>query len=390
MKKVLRIGLVMQGGFNWMGGTEYIKNIVLALASLPPEVKSNFEVCLICSKSFDKSLYESIQAHLNKIYYKEEGLKPFNLNNFVNWHLLKSIFYQQNKLDFIYPDINYLPIKSIYSSACWIPDFQYKYLPQLFTEKASKKIEKAFSRAAKYSSSVVLSSKTAEADFHKFFPDYAYKSQVLSFRTFPISTWYDEDPEKIQKEYNLSERFFLVCNQFWQHKNHLVLFKALKLLQEKSIYPVIVCTGSINDPLEPNYSNIILQTINKLNLAKQVYLLGLIPRSKQIQLLRRSLAVIQPSLFEGWSTVVEDGRCLGKPMIISDIPVHQEQNPPNSIFFEPNSPENLAVILEKLWENLAVGPDLNQEAIARTNNLTDIQTFGYRFLEIVKNSLSTK
>ncbi len=53
MTKPLRIGLIMQGGRGWIGGTEYIKNIVSALASLPTEVRSTFELCLICSKSLD-------------------------------------------------------------------------------------------------------------------------------------------------------------------------------------------------------------------------------------------------------------------------------------------------------------------------------------------------
>ncbi len=390
MKKKIRIGLVMQGGLAWMGGTEYIKNIVFALASLAPEVKSTFEICLICNKSLDKNLYESIQPHLENIYYKEEALKPLNVNQTINWHIFKSIFYLKNKIDFVYPDMNYLPLKKLYSSASWIPDFQYKHLPQLFTKQTINNFEKAYRRAAKYSSTVILSSKTAESDFHKYFPEYAYKSRVLSFRTFPMSTWYGAEPEKTQAEYFLPKKFFLISNQFWQHKNHLIIFKALKLLQEKSVYPVIVCTGSINDPLEPNYSNIVLQTINQLNLTKQVYLLGLIPRLKQIQLMRCSLGVIQPSLFEGWSTVVEDARCLGKPIIISDISVHREQNPPDSIFFKPNSPENLAAILEQWWVNLTPGPDVNQEAIARKNNLADTQIYGYSFLDIVKNCLSEK
>ncbi len=388
MKKTIKIGLIMQGGLTWMGGTEYIKNIALALASLPSEVKSNLEICLICNKSLDASLYDSIQPYLQEIYYKEEELKLLNLDKAASWHIFKSALYLKKKIDFVYPDINYLPIKNLYSSASWIPDFQYKYLPQLFSQQAIKKMEKSFARAAKYSSKVILSSKTAESDFHKYFPEYANKSDVLTFRTFPISLWYDGEPQIIQKEYNLPEKFFIVSNQFWQHKNHLILFKALKLLQKKYIYPVIICTGSINDPLQPNYSNIILTSINELNLKEQIYLLGLIPRQKQIQLMRRSIAVIQPSLFEGWSTVVEDARCLGKPMIISDIPVHKEQNPPKSIFFKPNSPENLATALEEYWENLTIGPDLNQEAIAKNNNLADIQKFGYRFLEIIQNTMS--
>ncbi|MFM8004242.1 MAG: glycosyltransferase, partial [Dolichospermum sp.] len=119
-----------------------------------------------------------------------------------------------------------------------------------------------------------------------------------------------------------------------------------------SIYPVIVCTGHIYDHRKPDYIDIILQAIHTYGLANQVYLLGLIPRIDQIQLMRHSLAVIQPSLFEGWSTVVEDARCLGKKMILSDFPVHLEQDPPGSVFFERNSPQELANLIGEWWEKL--------------------------------------
>jgi hypothetical protein len=73
-------------------------------------------------------------------------------------------------------------------------------------------------------------------------------------------------------------------------------------------------------------------------------------------------------------------------MILSDFPVHLEQNPPQSIFFDGNSPESLAPLLAEWWEQLSPGPNLEQEALARTNNIEQVQAFGYRFLEIAKTS----
>jgi glycosyltransferase involved in cell wall biosynthesis len=104
----------------------------------------------------------------------------------------------------------------------------------------------------------------------------------------------------------------------------------------------------------------------------------------QIQLMRRSLGVIQPSLFEGWNTVVEEARCLAKPIILSDIAVHREQNPPQSIFFPPNSPETLEGILDEWWNRFAPGPNLEQESVAQAKALEEVSVFGYRFLEIAR------
>jgi hypothetical protein len=86
--------------------------------------------------------------------------------------------------------------------------------------------------------------------------------------------------------------------------------------------------------------------------------------------------------------VVEDARALGKSMLLSNFSVHLEQNPPNSLFFNRESPESLASLLADWWEHLSPGPDLEQEAIARTNNLLEIQEFGERFLEMAKGDPS--
>lgn len=70
--------------------------------------------------------------------------------------------------------------------------------------------------------------------------------------------------------------------------------------------------------------------------------LGLIPYQDVAALMQGAVAMINPSLFEGWSTTVEEAKSLGKRIILSNIPVHMEQNPERGLFFEPHNPEALA------------------------------------------------
>jgi hypothetical protein len=115
-----------------------------------------------------------------------------------------------------------------------------------------------------------------------------------------------------------------------------------------------------------------------------VIILGLVPRRAQIEMMRRSLAVVQPSLFEGWSTVVEDARVLGKPLLLSDIPVHREQNPPQAQFFPPDSVEKLADLLAGAWESYAPGPNHDLEAAAHQAAQARIVEVGRRFLQLAR------
>ena len=80
-------------------------------------------------------------------------------------------------------------------------------------------------------------------------------------------------------------------------------------------------------------------------------MLGLVPRSDVIALMRYSRALINPSFFEGWSTTVEEAKSTGKRIILSDIDVHKEQNPPDGVFFNPKDPKDLAEKMWSLWTN---------------------------------------
>ena len=393
MKKTIQISLVMGGGRDWMGGVEYIKNIIYALATLPPEVRSTFEVSLICSIQLD-DVQSEVSKYVGKTYYIETALEPLTLLNLVRWIIARILFDQYNprydnffskaETAFAYPYFARRERAKSFRSAAWIPDFQHRYLTQFFSKREVRSRDRYFADIANHASIVVLSSKTAVADFNKFFSKATCKVEVLSPRVYPVPAWYAVDPLRTQRTYRLPDRFFLISNQFWQHKNHLLVFKALRILQDQGIYPTVVCTGHLIDYRNLSFLDVVLHTIDQSGIGSQIYLLGRIPRIDVISLMRRSLAVIHPSLFEGWSMVVEETRCLGKPIILSDIPVHCEQNPPHGILFKNNSVEDLAMVLADSWRSLTPGPNREHEDIARDSNLKEVQAFGYRFLEIAK------
>jgi glycosyltransferase involved in cell wall biosynthesis len=61
-------------------------------------------------------------------------------------------------------------------------------------------------------------------------------------------------------------------------------------------------------------------------------------------------AIIQPSLFEGWSTVIEDAKSLQVPVIASNLDVNIEQLEEKGTYFEPHDERALATILEEYPE----------------------------------------
>ena len=388
----------MQGNSNWMGGIIYIQNLVKALNSLPLEKKANIKVYLFLSPNVEGRFYENLSNLVEEIDLNN-CLKASFINRLL-WKIGRTIpqfkdkrlakLIKAKEIDFLYPVSNNLGISWDFPCnwSSWIPDFQHQYLPNFFSSKEIKSRERVFKYIADYAPNLVLSSNNALQDFKKLYPDSKCCTNVLNFRTIPEEEWFKDEhkPYQTQKKYKLPDSFFLVSNQFWVHKNHKILIEALSILKEKNIKPVVVCTGKLYDSRFPNYGDEILKSIEMRSLQDQFLILGLIPRFDQIQLMRRSLAVIQPSLFEGWSTVVEDARVLGKVIVLSDIPVHIEQNPPGARFFKRDSSQELSHQIETLLPKLIPGPNLSSELDARERNILECQTYGEKFLNIIQAS----
>ena len=76
--------------------------------------------------------------------------------------------------------------------------------------------------------------------------------------------------------------------------------------------------------------------------------LGTLPYLDVMSLIYHAKAIINPSLFEGWSSTVEQAKAYNKKIILSNINVHIEQKPENAIFFDPKNSKDLSKILMKV------------------------------------------
>ena len=244
--------------------------------------------------------------------------------------------------------------------AFWMPDFQPWRLPELFASDMRAWFDAHYSQNGAAAAVIVVSSNDGLNDLRRFFPQFVEKARVLHFCSVPTDDWWSADPETIAARYALPEKFFIVANQFSHHKNHRVVFEAVRNARDVTV----VCTGSTYGFRGDDYFAGIQSFIRSNGLEERIRILGLIPRADQIALMRRSVAVLQPSRFEGWSTVVEDARTLAKPLLLSDIGVHREQSPPRSRFMPLDDANAWADAMIELWRDGIPGPNRGDEAAA--------------------------
>jgi len=352
-KKRKKIGIVFSWDESWAGGLYYLLNIINALNQLPDSNKPH--LCIFDSNdrnigSLQKINYPYISYHLsirklsiaeriiNKISRLFTRLNLFSIENF-------------SFVDFIFPLYSYKKdtFLDFYltKKVFWIADFQHKRLPHFFSKEEIEMRDKDFRSIADEKVKLVLSSQDAKRDFETYFPDYKCEINVLSFAV-TLDKFDHLDKSTILNKYDLKEGFFIAPNQFWVHKNHLIILKALNILKNKHKSIQIAFTGKQDDYRNTDHTTVLNQFIIDNDLIENVKLLGFIERADQLKLIYESIAVLQPSLFEGWSTVVEDSKALNKILILSDLKVHQEQCGENAIYFNPYNEQELAIKMEEI------------------------------------------
>lgn len=190
--------------------------------------------------------------------------------------------------------------------------------------------------------------------------------------------------EFIKKKYILPKKYFYLPNQFWKHKNHITVFMAVKFLKDNGININVVCSGCTEDYRNMEHFSTLLQYIKDNKLGDNIKILGIVDMVDVYCLMRNSVSVINPSLFEGWSSTVEEVKSLGKNIILSNLEVHKEQNPPQATYFECKNFVELAKIMKNKWDTTDSIPDYKLEDIAKSNMNDRMIKFGTDYIEIVK------
>jgi glycosyltransferase involved in cell wall biosynthesis len=228
----------------------------------------------------------------------------------------------------------------------YIYDFQHRYLPELFSVRARERRDAAFDAMCAQARSIIVTSRAVAADVARFYPHSTARVIALPFSAALQPQLLERDPKQVAAQFALPPRFFIICNQFWVHKDHRTAFLAFaRLLSEaREEGLALVCTGSLHDHRAPGHLPQMRALLSSLGIAGRVFLLGHLPKPEQIALMRGAIALVQPTLFEGGpgGGSTYDAVALGVPAILSDIAVNREVEGHDISYFPAGDVEALA------------------------------------------------
>lgn len=186
---------------------------------------------------------------------------------------------------------------------------------------------------------------------------------------FPVSQFATEQKEitsDILQRNTISEPYLFYPAQFWPHKNHIILLRALKLLNERHQLDMkLVFCGSDKGNL-----SYVKKAAYELGIEANVYFLGFVPLEDLYSLYKNAFALVFPSFFGPDNLPPLEAFAIGCPVIAANVAGSIEQFGDAALLVNPLLEEEIvrAVI------RLDVEPDLRQfltvRGKARVKHLT--------------------
>lgn len=330
------------GDTNWIGSLYYAKNMAFQLAQ-NYDITSEYNIILYTT--------EENEVHFSGMSDVVKVKTSFFKGGFLE-KIERAVFCKVHRIKYMFPASRDFKRTLGIISIAWIPDFQHNHLPELFDDLGRKRTCE-YMAIAQSDRPLVLSSYDCKKDLQTYYIKNPRKVYVVPFVSYiepEIRQLTAQRESDYLKRLNLkNKKYIYIANQFWKHKNHIVVLKAIEIILERNPDSQLffVFTGKMHDYRNPGYIEEIKELLSKSDMKNHILNLGFVERTEQIAVMKNAEFIIQPSFFEGWGTVVEDAKVLDKTIILSDISVHREQKNDKCILFNPYDPESLADIIEE-------------------------------------------
>jgi glycosyltransferase involved in cell wall biosynthesis len=174
------------------------------------------------------------------------------------------------------------------------------------------------------------------------------------------------DAAGIKEKYRLNGDFLLYPAQFWPHKNHINLLRALRLLRNQTDLDLsLVLTGSDKGNLD-----YVMKHVVELGLGDRVFVPGFVPREDLNALYRASTALVFPSYFGPDNLPPLEAFALSCPVIAANVPGAEEQLGQGALLFNPSDPSDIAAKIQHVCRK----PGLRAQMISKGNEVAKLRT----------------
>lgn len=290
--------------------------------------------------------FESIDYSKIEKYFDDSINLQVNLNTLII----------RDKIEFVYfIIISYEKINAPFAFTVWdLGHRSIPYFPEVsYCDWTQTKREEFYSEILPKASYIVVGNNIGKNEICKYY-DIDEKRVITIAMPTPEYVRSVIEDDSIIKKYNLEyHKYLFYPAQFWPHKNHIRLLKAIKKLKDIGFDFKLVLTGS-----DKGNEEYIKLKVKEYGIDKNVLFLGFVSQNEVIALYKNAFALTFASMLGPDNIPPLEAMALKCPVICSDIQGMQEQLKDSALFFNPLSEDSLVEQILNLYNDEAMRKSL--------------------------------
>jgi glycosyltransferase involved in cell wall biosynthesis len=257
-----------------------------------------------------------------------------------------------------------------YALTIW--DLQHRlqpYFPEVSHNGEWKKRERFYASHLSRATYVITGTERGKFELERFYQLAPERIKILPFPTPNLAkalagNLFSKDA--FLEKYALPDPYFFYPAQFWPHKNHYTLLKALKMLVSQHHIDVsLVLTGS-----DKGNASYVQQLVQDLDLSTRVHILGFVSRTDLACLYQYALGLVFPTHFGPDNLPPLEAFALGCPVIASQVPGATEQLGDAALLVDQRDANQMALAMKAVYENTTLRQDLIHKGWQRAKRWT--------------------
>ena len=246
-------------------------------------------------------------------------------------------------------------------------------------------------RACKIADAVIAISKQTRDDLVNLYGIKAEKIFTCYQSCNPIFEKQILEKEKaaVKKKYQLPDKYFLFVSSITKRKNLLAVCRALILLKDKTAIPLVIIGDGKKE------KGIVKQAMKLNGIEDRLIFLNELPAAKESSfttgedfpaIYQQALALVYPSIFEGFGLPVLEALWSGLPVICSNTSSLPEVAGDAALYFAPDDFAMLATHIMNIASNDALVAALQAKGFRQAQKFTN-EKYADDIMNIYKKTL---
>jgi hypothetical protein len=348
--KKLNVGVILGSNLEAGGGFQYESRIVDIISNYK-STNYNFKFFSFNKHIINDYKIKKVETHyiyenrLSKIYRHLLRIPAiFKISNRLKlgYSKIEETLLKKHKTDLVYflsPSTYAIDFINIpYIITIWdLCHRDHNEFPEVRNNKSFENKEYFYNIVLKKAISITADSELGKKNIIRRYGIDDSRIQILKFLP-RIDRNYKKNSINIKQKYNLKDHFIFYPAQFWAHKNHIYILKALRHLKENHSLVIDAAFSGANK----GNLNYILDKAMEYGIEKQIHYIGFVPDEDIPFLYKEALAMTMPTYFGPTNIPPLEAFSYKCPVCYSDLNGFSEQVEDAAFMMDLNRPENLA------------------------------------------------